>query len=76
MKLLGVYRENGYLIIKTDIGFRRQSLDWDGVDNLQKKAERLVGKDIVTTATGDWDPNVWFATLDEVRSLVRIGTER
>jgi superfamily I DNA/RNA helicase len=65
MKLLDVYRKDGYLFIKTDAGLRKQSLDWDGVDNLQKKAERLKGKDIVTTATGGWSPEVWFATLEE-----------
>jgi hypothetical protein len=70
MKLLDVYRKDGYLFIKTDAGLRKQSLDWDGVDNLQKKAERLKDKDIVTTATGGWSPEVWFATLEEATTSI------
>lgn len=65
MKLLKVTKENGYLHILTDQGVRKQSLNWSGVDALEKKARSLVDHDVVITTSGNWDPTVWFATIDK-----------
>ena len=68
MKLNGVTVESGYLVIHTNDGIRRQSMKWRGVEQLRAKALSLVGKNIRTTTSGTWDPSIWFATIDEVRS--------
>lgn len=36
MKLINVFREDGYLVIVTDEGNRKQSLKWSGVNELEK----------------------------------------
>lgn len=64
MKLINVFREDGYLVIVTDEGNRKQSLKWSGVNELEKKAKSLIGAEIQTTASGNWDPLVWFATVN------------
>ena len=65
MKLIDVTVESGYLVIHTDEGLRRQSMNWRGVAQLHAKAVRLKGKHIRTTTVGSWDPLIWFATIEE-----------
>jgi len=79
MKLLDVYLADGCLVLKTDRGLRRRTLDWHGGDWLKQKARGLIGKDIITTTLGGWDPEVWFATVDEApssRSNEPVSTEQ
>lgn len=66
MKLNDVYRKDGYLIIDTDEGVRKQSLRWSGVDALEKKCINLKGKKIVHFTYGDWSRDVWFSDIEEV----------
>ena len=73
MKLLDVHTDGKYLVIKTDEGIRRQSLNWRGVNDLHERAKRLIGKDFVTTTLPSWDPAVWFATIDEAPSPQTTG---
>jgi len=74
MKLLAVYTDGNYLVIKTDEGLRRQSLKWRGVIDLKEKAEKLIDKAVVTTTLPPWDPAEWFATIDEAPSPQMTGS--
>ena len=60
MKLLDVSRDQKYLYIHTDDGTRKQSLNWRGVDQLEKKCRSLIGHEIFHSTSGAWDGNVWF----------------
>lgn len=60
MKLLDVSRDQKYLYIHTDDGTRKQSLNWRGVDQLEKKCRSLIGHEIIHSTSGAWDSNVWF----------------
>jgi superfamily I DNA/RNA helicase len=60
MKLFDVSRDQKYLYIHTDEGTRKQSLNWRGVDQLEKKCRSLVGHEIIHSTSGGWDSNVWF----------------
>ncbi len=60
MKLLNVSRDQKYLYIQTDEGTRKQSLNWRGVDQLEKKCRSLIGHEIIHTTSGAWDKDVWF----------------
>jgi superfamily I DNA/RNA helicase len=64
MKLLKVTRDEAYLRIWTDEGVRKQSVKWEGVDALEKKAKTLIDSDVVITTSGSWDSSVWFATIE------------
>lgn len=83
MKLNDVSLDGGYLVIHTDEGTRKQSLNWRGVGPLRAKAVSLIGKNIRTTTAGAWDPLIWFATIEEVLpassssnlSTPEVGTE-
>jgi superfamily I DNA/RNA helicase len=60
LKLLNVSRDQKYLYIQTDEGIRKQSLNWRGVDQLEKKCRSLIGHEIIHTTSGAWDKDVWF----------------
>jgi superfamily I DNA/RNA helicase len=60
LKLLNVSRDQKYLYIQTDEGTRKQSLNWRGVDQLEKKCRSLIGHEIIHTTSGAWDKDVWF----------------
>lgn len=60
MKLLDVSRDQKYLYIHTNEGTRKQSLNWRGVDQLEKKCRSLIGHEIIHSTSGAWDSNVWF----------------
>lgn len=60
MKLLNVSRDHKYLYIHTDEGDRKQSLSWRGVDQLEKKCQSLIGKEIRHSTSGTWDKEIWF----------------
>ena len=67
MKLLNVTAGDGYLSIHTDQGIRRRVIgendqDWMAV---RQQAVGLIGKDVITTSRGGWDPLVWFWTIQE-----------
>lgn len=70
MKLLNVTVGDGFLTLHTDRGVRRRVIgendrDWRAVRN---KAVGLIGKDIITTTSGGWDPLAWFWDIDEAQS--------
>ena len=46
-----------------------QSLRWQGVELLEQKARGLIGKEILTTVAGTWDPGVWFADLNDAETV-------
>ena len=66
MKLLDVKRDNLYLYIHTTDGPRKQSLKWHGVDQLEAKCRAAIGKEIVHSTSGKWDPNVWFQDISVI----------
>ena len=70
MKLLAVTKDSRYLYIETDQGTRKQSLNWRGVDALEKKCRALIGCDIEHSTAGSWDSNIWFQDVCEKRSIV------
>jgi hypothetical protein len=69
LKLIDVTVDGVYLIIHTDEGERRQSMNWRGVEQLRAKALSLKGKNVRTTTSGTWDPLRWFATIEEIRPI-------
>jgi superfamily I DNA/RNA helicase len=70
MKLLAVTKDSRYLYIETDQGTRKQSLNWRGVDALEKKCRALIGCEIEHSTAGSWDSNIWFQDVYEKRSIV------
>ncbi|WP_168921902.1 UvrD-helicase domain-containing protein [Polaromonas vacuolata] len=78
MKLINVSRDQKYLYIQTDEGSRKQSLNWRGVDQLEKKCRSLIGHEIIHTTSGAWDKDVWFqdVTLNKAaQNVVPIGSD-
>ena len=66
MKILNVSKDNAYLYIETDEGFRKQSLTWRGVDALEAKCISLIGREVTHSTWGDWNPEVWFQDVTPV----------
>lgn len=78
MKLLNVTAADGFLTIHTDKGIRRRVIgefdrDWMAV---RVRAVSLIGKDVITTTVGGWDPLVWFWTIDEAPSATVTATRK
>ncbi len=73
MKLLNVSRDQKYLYIHTDDGIRKQSLNWRGVDQLEKKCRSLIGHEIIHSTSGDWDSNVWFQDVTVINAEQNIA---
>ena len=73
MKLLRVWRDHRYLYIDTDEGTRQQSLRWSGVRALEEKCEALIGREIIHSTWGDWDPNVWFQDVKPAQKTQQEG---
>lgn len=68
MKLEDVKRTDKFLVIITDDGERKQSLKWEGVDELEKRCSELKGR-LIETSTWNpekFSPKVWFQDIWEV----------
>jgi len=66
LKILNVTKDNSYLYIETDEGFRKQSLKWRGIDALEAKCISLIGREVTHSTWGDWNPEVWFQDVTPV----------
>lgn len=75
MKLLDVSRDQKYLYIHTDEGARKQSLSWDGVDQLEMKCRSLIGQEISCSTSGAWNKNVWFQDVSPRQVPKNIATQ-
>lgn len=67
MKLLSVGLKDGYIVIETDQGKRYKKIfDGDDPKPLLDFANRLRGKNIITTTRGSWAAERWFDDIREV----------
>lgn len=65
MKLLNYKTSDRYFIIETDLGERKISLNWRGIDYVISKSKELKGKNIKLSTWGNWDPLIWFQDINE-----------
>jgi len=60
MRLLKVSRRDGFLILDTDQGIKKRSLEHPDMPAMEALCQRLIGEEIIMDALPGWDPQFWF----------------
>ena len=71
MKIKKVYKDNTYLIIETDLGIRKLKLNYNNIDEIEKKCINFFNKQCLVdykTLKG-WSKNLWFVDIWEVNEF-------
>lgn len=60
MRLLKVSRREGFLILDTDLGIRKRSLEHPDMPAMEALCKRLIDEEIILDVLPGWDSQVWF----------------
>ncbi len=60
MLLLNVSRRDGFLVLETDLGSRKRSLDHPDMQAMEALCRELIGEEVIVDPLPGWDPQVWF----------------
>ena len=67
MRLLNVSRRDGFLVLDTDLGTRKRSLDHPDMQAMEALCKKLIGEEVIVDSLPGWDPQVWFWSLQQAQ---------
>ena len=70
MKILNVKKTERYLIIVTDEGDRKIRLDYENIQEVERKCFEFKGREclVKTSTINQWNPDEWFSDVWELNS--------